>query len=550
MPVLLQIDDASTETAAGSSIFECSEQLPGVRIPTSCQKNGKCRECMVEVDRGMEHLSPRTLEESHLSGTFRLSCRAQIVSDEGTVHCRTLRRGALQISDGGVAAARIELDPAVRREGDEVFIDGETAGIWRGEIHGVAVDLGTTTVVARLVDLETGSVCATRSFENPQRFGGSDVMARIQFDCDHPGRLLQRTLLGYLSHAIEDFPCKAESIFEIVLAGNATMRDLFFGVDVRSIGQKPYRSRTEHELRSGERSSTTLSRPAKRFGLPVNPAARVCSLPLISGHVGADTAACLLAVALADEDEIVALMDIGTNTEFVIGNRERIFVASCPAGPAFEGGVIRCGMPGLDGAIESVSIDDDDGKVRHRTIGGGDARGMCGSGIVDLLAELLRTGRMNELGRLTDESEQFVVDDSRDIVLTEEDISQLAQAKAANVAGAQIVLKQSGFDPKAIVRFYLAGGFAKHLDIGAAKRIGLIPEFPDELIAPVGNAAIEGATIALLSASRRQELEELVKAATHVELETDEDFFDHFVDGCQFMAADIGLSETVSSSTA
>ena len=546
MPVRVQIDDTTTHSRSGPSIFDCSEQMADVRIPTSCQKNGKCRECMVEVDSGMEHLSPRSSEESHLGGAFRLSCRARIVSEEGMVSCRTLRRGELQISDDGIAAAPFELDPAVVRLGDEVFVGGEPAGRWDGEFYGVAVDLGTTTVVARLVDLESGATRATHSFENPQRFGGSDVMARIQYDSDHGGRLLQRTLLGYLSHAIEDFPCAAESIFEVVVAGNSTMRDLFFALDVTSIGQKPYRSQTEHELRAGERESTSLSRPAKRFGLPVNPAARVVGLPLISGHVGADTAACLLAIGLADEDEIVALMDIGTNTEFVIGNRDRLFVASCPAGPAFEGGIIRCGMPGLEGAIESLAIGDH-GAVRYQTIGGGEALGICGSGIVDLLAELLRTGRMNELGRYTDESDQFVIDEARDIVLTEEDISQLAQAKAANVAGAQIVLKQSGFDTEGIKRFYLAGGFAKHLDINAAKRIGLIPDFPDEVITPVGNAAIEGATVALLSASRRQGLEQLVKVATHVELETDEDFFDHFVDGCHFRPASIASTDIASS---
>jgi uncharacterized 2Fe-2S/4Fe-4S cluster protein (DUF4445 family) len=539
MPVQLQIDDATLDAPPGSSLFECSEQMGGVRIPTSCLKNGKCRECMVEVEEGMDCLTPRSPEEDHLRGAFRLACRARISTEAGTIRCHTLRRGQLQITELGATGGLAEhqaIDPAVTRSAcshDEILIDGEPVGKWTGNLHGIAVDLGTTTVVARLVDLETGAVCATRSFENPQRFGGSDVMSRIQYDSDHPGRLLQRTLTGYLAHAIEDFGCDVESIFEIVVAGNSTMRDLFFGLDVTSIGQRPYRSSTEHELNDGNRATTALVSTAKRLRLPANSAARVCGLPLISGHVGADTASCLLAIGLADEDRLVALMDIGTNTEFVVGNREKIFVASCPAGPAFEGGVITCGMPGLEGAIESVRLGADC-SVAYEVIGGLPPEGICGSGIVDLLSELLRTERMNSMGRFVDESDHFAIDRDRRLTLSEADISELAQAKAANIAGAQIVLKQSGVDPEKIERFYLAGGFADHLDLAAAVRIGLIPAFPDDRIVRIGNAAIEGATLALLSASRRDQLEALVRRAVHVELETDEQFFDHFVDGCQF----------------
>ena len=542
MPVRLQIDDTALDVGPGETLFECSERMDGVRIPTSCLKNGKCRECMVEVDEGMQCLTPRTAEEAHLTGEFRLSCRAKVDADAGAVRCRTLRRGRLQIVEQGTTGSHEVLDPAVTREGtDNVLIDGEDAARWNGPIHGVAIDLGTTTVVLRLVDLETGAVRARYSFENPQRFGGSDVMSRIQYDSDHPGRLLQRTLTGYLAHAIEDFDCEPESIFEIVVAGNSTMRDLFFGLDVSSIGQRPYRSLVEEEVREGKRNSTVITATAKRLRLPANPAARVYGLPLISGHVGADTAACLLAIDMAEEERLVALMDIGTNTEFVVGNRDRIYVASCPAGPAFEGGVISCGMPGLEGAIESVRFDNDG--VSYQVIGGAPAAGICGSGIVDLLGELLRTGRINDLGRYADGSDTFAVDTDRNIALSEGDISELAQAKAANVAGAQIVLKQSRIAPDLIERFYLAGGFARHLDVSAAKRIGLIPDFPDRSIERIGNAAIEGATLALLSRSKREQLETLTQNAVHVELETDEAFFDHFVDGCQFRPSTVASSE-------
>src|SRR6185312_17069360 len=209
-------------------------------------------------------------------------------------------------------------------------------------------DLGTTTVVVRLIDLETGELIADTSFENPQRFGGSEVMSRIAYDTDHPGRLLMRTLAGYLSHAIEKFPVDPKTIYELVVVGNSTMRDLFFRQSVYTIGQTPYRSITEIELGEGKRTTTSLVESGRRSLLPIHPRARVYGLPIISGHVGADAAACMLAVDMAHEDRLVAIMDIGTNTELVVGNQRRILAASCPAGPAFEGGAIACGMPALE----------------------------------------------------------------------------------------------------------------------------------------------------------------------------------------------------------
>jgi uncharacterized 2Fe-2S/4Fe-4S cluster protein (DUF4445 family) len=226
-------------------------------------------------------------------------------------------------------------------------------------------------------------------------------------------------------------------------------------------------------------------------------------------------------------------MDIGTNTELAIGNRERLLVASCPAGPAFEGGGVLCGMPALDGAIESLRLDDA-GRVRLRTIGGAPPLGLCGSGLVELLGELRRSGRADEYGRLAGGAERFTIDGDRGIHLSEADISQLAQAKGANVAGLRIVLRRIGARLEDLDAFYLAGGFARHLALDAARRIGLIPDLPDAKLHRLGNAAIEGATIALLSVKKRQEIEALVQRAEHVELETDPDFFDIFVDGCLF----------------
>jgi uncharacterized 2Fe-2S/4Fe-4S cluster protein (DUF4445 family) len=238
----------------------------------------------------------------------------------------------------------------------------------------------------------------------------------------------------------------------------------------------------------------------------------------------------MLAVDMANEDRIVAVMDIGTNTELILGNRHRILAASCPAGPAFEGGAIRCGMPALDGAIEDVEILPD-GSVRLAVIGGGAPQGICGSGLVALLSELLRTGRMNEMGRFEDPSPLTL---APGVVFLESDVNELAQAKGANVAGLHVVAAQYGIDFDDIDVFYLAGGFGKHLAVEASKRIGLIPDIPNSKIVQVGNAAIEGASMALLSGARRDELELLVKRVEHCRLETHPNFFDFFVEGCQF----------------
>jgi len=228
-------------------------------------------------------------------------------------------------------------------------------------------------------------------------------------------------------------------------------------------------------------------------------------------------------------------MDIGTNTELILGNRHKILAASCPAGPAFEGGKILCGMPGLPGAIEKVRILGD-GSIGCTVIGGGPAEGICGSGLVDALGELLRTGRMNSLGRLVDSASEVVLEEGSEgpIVLREADINELAQAKGANVAGLHVVFDQYGLGFEDLDVFYLAGGFGRNLDVGSARRIGLIPDIEDAKILQVGNAAIEGASIALLSRPKRDELERMVTQVTHCRLETHPAFFHYFVEGCQF----------------
>ncbi len=542
MSIELHFNNQRTDVAPGPSLFDCAELL-GVYVPTSCIKQGKCKECLVEVVEGMDLLSPKAPQEKHLKENFRLSCRTHIVKESGVIRCHTMRRGEMKIERHAfhlpIENQKLKLDPCVTRSGSKVFLDGKEIDRTEGPIYGLALDLGTTTIVLRLVNLETGEIVADSSFENPQRFGGSDVMSRIHYDTEHRSKILQRTLAGYLSHAIEDFPVDPKSIYEMVVAGNSTMRDIFFRLNVYSIGQNPYQSITELELKKGERATTSLTGNAKRLLLPINPKARIYGLPIISGHVGADAAACMLAIDLANESRLVAVMDIGTNTELILGNKDKIFAASCPAGPAFEGGKITNGMPGLPGAIEKVAIKPD-GSIDCQVIGDIPAEGICGSGLIDLLSELIRTGRVNRLGRFEHDEKEVLLTSvgGEPILFTESDINELAQAKGANVAGLHVVFNRYGIRFDDLDVFYLAGGFGRHLDVDSSKRIGLIPNIELSKILQVGNASIEGACIALLSRTKRAELEGLVKRVVHCRLETDPNFFDYFVEGCQFNPVD------------
>ena len=536
MSVKLHFNQVTGEIERGISLFTRGEEL-GIPVPSSCNKQGKCKECVVEIVEGAECLSKPSPEEKHLKPPFRLSCCARITTDEGSVRCHTMRRGTMKIEKHAFALPvqdrKWQLDPAVKREDDRILLDGMEIERSTGPIHGLAIDIGTTTVVLRVLNLETGEVIADSSFENPQRFGGSDVMARIQFDTEDHTRLLQRTLVGYLSRAIQELPVEPRSIYEVIIAANSTMRDIFFRLSVYSIGQSPYQSITELDLAAGTRTTTSLSETARRLGLPIHPKARVYGLPIISGHVGADAAACMLAIDLANEERTVAIMDIGTNTELIVGNKHRVLAASCPAGPAFEGGQITFGMPGLPGAIEKVAIDDT-GKVDAHVIGDVAPEGICGSGLVDLMSELVRTERMNSLGRF-EGGDHFVVarNGDQEITFSEADVNALAQAKGANVAGLQIAFSEYGIRYQDLDVFYLAGGFGRHLNVESSKRIGLIPNIDAAKIVQVGNASVEGACIALLSVAKRRELEEMIRHVKHCRLETHPGFFDFFLGGCQ-----------------
>ena len=572
-------NQTSLPLEAGKSLFDYADDL-AVRVPTSCGRTGECHECIVEVRRGMEALDPLTDSENFLRENYRLACQATVVDIEADIEFNILRRQPRILTESidpkSINKENIELDPLTVREGDQIIFKGPNGPVtidrYRGRILGIAADIGTTTVAMNLVDLETGDILYTASFENPQRFGGSDVMNRISYETGNFRGELQAVLISSINYEIGEMvrslKIRRRQIVEFVAVGNTTMRDMLFGIDVEPIGTRPYKSHIELEYLDNKRDATALNVPAHEIGIRINPNANVYSGPLIASHIGSDVAADLLTIGIDEEDDMVMLVDIGTNTEIIAGNRHQLHAASCPAGPAFEGGNVTYAMPGYDGAVERVEIPPlsrSEGGARERSDLAGDARadesplprwerarvrvtpspllttigdtnpiGICGSGLIDLLAELRRHDIMNELGNFNDGSDEYTFHTENRLTISRADISALAQAKAANYCGQNIVLETVGTSPTDYTRLYLAGGFANYINIQNAIDIGFIPNIPTDRIHKIGNASLRGATIMLTNATKRATIEDLAKDIHHIELETNPNFFDHFVEGCQF----------------
>ena len=525
--------DRNCVSQVGKTLFDHADML-GVDVPSSCGRMGSCHECVVEIRDGDESLSPPSEAESFLRDGYRLACQATVRDRNAGVAFGLLRRATRVLSSKAESA--VPLDPQVRRAGDQVMHGEERLDRYRGRMLGIGLDVGTSTVVAELVDLESGASLCQAHFENPQRFGGSDVISRIYYDSQVATGELHRAMINTLNLEIRRMCAEADvsrhQIYDLVVVGNATMRELFFDQSVESIGQRPYKSEIEQEVLAGRRPNTERSESARKLGIHANRNARVYGAPLVASHLGGDVAADLLALDVVAQRETFMLVDIGTNTEVVIGHKGRLVAASCPAGPAFEGGLVRFGMPACDGAIESLRLVTKG--FEYSTIGGLPPQGFCGSGLIDLLAELRRAGWMSEKGVFGDRQRELTIVAEPPLTLSREDASQLAQAKAANYCGQTILLQHLGITPAEIDRLYLAGGFANYIDVTAAADIGFLAPVPVARIVRLGNAALEGARQLLISAPKRRELLDVLARVEHVELETTPQFFEMFVDGCQF----------------
>ena len=519
----------------GQLLFDVAGDL-SVVVPTSCRKTGRCHVCVVEIRSGADQLTPRTGEEGFLGAGFRLACQASVATADKDVEFTVLRRRLRILLAPEGMAPDPDIDPAVHEVGGRCIADdGTDLGDIGGSPIGVAVDVGTTTVVLELIDLRSGAVQAIASIENPQRFGGSDVMTRISYDGEVPGELrlaLRRAINHELKRLCSELRLERRRLVEMVVVGNPTMRDLVFGLDVKPIGRLPYRSVTETAWRDGTEPTTMISRRAHEVGFLMHPQGRVVGGPIIASHVGADAAADLVAVDAVERGGSFLMVDIGTNTEIIASDGHRLVAASSPAGPAFEGGGVRYGMPGADGAIEVARLND--GVWDLGVIGGGEPQGICGSGLVDLLAQLRDASWMSERGGFGSGIPEIRIVESPRITLSRADVGHLSIAKAATAVGQRVLLRRLGLRPGDLDRVYLAGGFANALDIRSAIEIGLLVDAPIERIIRAGNASIAGARALLLSRGRRVALDDLVRRIEHVELESEPDFFDLFTDGCLF----------------
>ncbi|MCP4709369.1 MAG: DUF4445 domain-containing protein [Planctomycetes bacterium] len=410
-------------------------------------------------------------------------------------------------------------------------------------IFGVSVDIGTTTVVAHLIDLVQGTTIATASKTNPQISCGDDVISRIQFaDTQTDGlKHLQAIIVDCINELIDQL-CQESSqskhnIFELTAAGNSTMQHLFMGAPVAQIAQAPYVTSF----------SGPINQPASALSLNIHPNANIYIFPGVAAHVGGDTVAVTLATAMSQSEYINLALDIGTNGEIILGNRLRLLACSTAAGPALEGARIKHGMRAAPGAIERVCLTNE---VNLSIIGETKSTGICGSGLIDAVAELLeqniidKTGRMiskdNLPSNLPENLRQRVTEiDGKpafilapadlsstgvDIVLTQKDIREVQLVKAAIRAGMDILLQQLNIKWPEIDRFYLAGAFGNFIQPQSAQKIGLLPDIPLSKIQPVGNAAAAGIRNALLSRNARHTAEKIARKIEYIELAAHPEF--------------------------
>ncbi len=433
-------------------------------------------------------------------------------------------------------------DVTATRVGDRLI--GFEPGDTTDRCFGLAVDLGTTSVVAILVDLNSAQVLGIESRLNGQANYGMDVISRITHAAQPDGvATLQRAAVDTINLALatlaERTGIDSSQIYEAVVVGNTCMNHLLLGIDPRSLALAPY-----HPV-----VADAVSCRAFELGLAINPKGVVYTLPNVAGFVGSDTIAVILATGMHKSEEIRLALDLGTNGEMVLGNRHRLLACSTAAGPAFEGARISCGMRATQGAIERVWIDE--GKVELQVIGQGPAIGVCGSGLMDAVAQMLRAGLLDPSGRIT--SPEGIDSSNRDglahrivrnggvsgftlarrgrrpVVLTQRDVRELQLAKGAIRAGILILLREFGIEEDDVAEVLLAGAFGSYISPASARDIGLIPHLPLDRLTAVGNAAGQGAVMALLSTEQREEAIRVAQAVQHVELAAQADFQRQFM---------------------
>ena len=417
---------------------------------------------------------------------------------------------------------------------------GQVCAIERGDttslLYGCAVDIGTSKLVGVLVDLSTGKTLSTLFVENPQLVYGEDIMSRMSYAMKaHENSLqLKSSVLSAINQLLErscaDAGITPSQVYELVIVGNTAMHHFLLGIESRHLALSPYVPAVK----------APLDLHAKDVGILAHPHANVHMPPLVAGYVGADAVADVLASGMRESDELSLLLDIGTNTELFVGNRNGIVSCSCASGPAFEGAHIRQGMKAVYGAIERVRIDSTTLNVEYETVGGEKPVGICGSGMLDTVAELLRCrvidskGRFQKIDtrRLTEVAgdRAFVLAQAEEtstgdpVMVTQRDIGEVQLAKAAIHTGCTILMRHAGVRASDLKRIYIAGSFGNYVNPANAKLLGLIPEVPTQIIRFVGNTAIAGAKMCLSSLEARNEAKRIGEQVKYIELGADANF--------------------------
>jgi len=572
---------------AGTTIFDAAS-WNGVAIDSTCGGHGTCKKCKVKVVSGeapVTAVDPRAFGPEELRNGWRLACRAETHEDLtievpplqtrpkaalAGVGRHVILRPAVQkryveldeptLEDQAsdlerLLAAMDDVEPRVplevvrtlgktlRRAGwqvtavlaDDVLIDVEP-GDTSGSRHAIAFDLGTTTVVATLLDLETGQPKAVRSILNAQQPFGADVISRISatmMDEGALGTLQERaheTLRQLADEVCEEGGVAPSEVYEVVVTGNVTMIQLALGIDPEPLSMAPFTI-------TARRLPEAL---AADFGLRVHPRAPAVLFPALGAYVGPDIVAGILATGLTLDRRVRLFIDVGTNSEIVLGSSAQALATAAPAGPAFEAAQIRCGMRAADGAIEGVKIVD--GEVELTVIGDVEPVGLCGSGLVDAVAELVGAGMLDHSGRFVAESserlakigEETVFYLTDDVFLSQRDVRELQFAKASIATGWTILCKELGIEPDEVSQVLLGGSFGSFLTASSAVKIGLVPKLPLARIVAAGNVAGEGAKIAALSVTERAAANAVLEEVKYVELSGRTDFNDLFIDQLAF----------------
>lgn len=467
----------------------------GIEFP--CGGEGDCGKCKIRLLEGnlaVNDIQRDYFTEEEIAAGWRLACQ-----------CRVTEPVTLELVPGKM----------------QILADNRKTGVAGSSGYAVAVDLGTTTLVVQLIDLNNGAIAGTRTALNPQAKYGGDIMSRINYALTESGagtlqRLIREAILKMILDLMQDDGIAVAELRQIIIVGNTAMHHLFCGKDIAPLSRVPFETASGGEFIA----------KAQDIGwhLPGNPELRF--LPCPGGFVGSDVLAGIAATGLQDESEHAALIDLGTNGEVVVGNREKILCTSTAAGPAFEGAKIFMGMRATTGAISRVVIEN--GQFSAHVIGGGPARGICGSGLVDAVACALELGMIDKSGRIPDDSGEIVIQPP--VVITQQDIRELQLAKAAIAAGLEILIRRLVLAPSDIKKVYIAGAFGNYINVENARRIGLLPDSLANII-QAGNTALQGAKLA---AAGRTEYRQILKRTHHIALGADSEFMDSFVGNMHF----------------